>query len=456
MQLSFLGAAGTVTGSKYLVTFNGFRLLVDCGLYQGLKDYRRRNWQPLPVPTEDIDAIVLTHAHIDHSGYLPALVRQGYDGPVYCSQGTRDLCRVLLPDAGYLQEEDARFANKHGFSRHQPALPLYTEEDARRALKLFSPLPLDSINDIGNGLTLRLRPAGHILGACTLEVFNGRHLLCFSGDLGRADDPIMYPPDPMPRADYLVLESTYGDRLHAETDSLATLEQIINKTAKRGGIVLMPAFAVGRAQLALHMISQLKLQNRIPRELPIYLNSPMAIKATELFYQHPEKHRLTREDCERIDTGTLYVRTMEESMALNRRTFPAIIISASGMASGGRVLHHLTTLAPNHRNSIVFMGFQTPGTRGEKMVNGAREVKIHGRQVAINADVHNLEGLSAHADYQGILDWLTEVHQPPKKVFVTHGEPTASDALANHIQTRFGWSAGVPELGTTIEIPDPD
>ena len=456
MQLSFLGAAGTVTGSKYLVTFNGFRLLVDCGLYQGLKDYRRRNWQPLPIPAEDIDAVVLTHAHIDHSGYLPALVRQGYDGPVYCSQGTRDLCRVLLPDAGYLQEEDARFANKHGFSRHQPALPLYTEEDARRALKLFRPLSLDSINDIGNGLTLRLKPAGHILGACTLEVFNGRHLIAFSGDLGRADDPIMYPPDPMPRADYLVLESTYGDRLHAETDSLSTLEHIINKTAKRGGIVLMPAFAVGRAQLALHMISQLKLQNRIPRELPVYLNSPMAIKATELFYQHPEKHRLTHEDCQRIDAGTHYVRTMEESMALNRRTFPAIIISASGMASGGRVLHHLRTLAPNHRNSIVFMGFQAPGTRGEKMVNGAREVKIHGRQVAINADVHNLEGLSAHADYQGILDWLTAVHQPPRKVLITHGEPTASLSLAEHIQARFGWSAEVPELGTTIEIPDPD
>ncbi|MCL6269079.1 MBL fold metallo-hydrolase [Sansalvadorimonas sp. 2012CJ34-2] len=454
MQLKFLGAAGTVTGSKSLVVSHGRRILVDCGLYQGIKNERERNWAPLPVPAESLDAVILTHAHIDHSGYLPALVRQGFDGPVYCSEGTRDLCKVLLPDAGFLQEEDARYANKKGFSKHQPAMPLYTEEDAYRSLKLFQPLDWNKQHELMGGLILRLRRAGHIIGAGSLELFNGKHVLSFSGDLGRSEDPIMYPPEPMPRADWLVLESTYGNRLHSNEDPLPELEKIINQTTSKGGTVLIPAFAVGRVQLALHLIQQLKDSGRIRREIPVYLNSPMAQSATDLFFKHPDKHKLTREDCERIDAGTQYVRSVEDSIALNSQKFPSIIISASGMASGGRVVHHLNTLAPNHRNSIVFMGFQAPGTRGEKLISGAETIRVFGRDIPVRASVHKLDNLSAHGDYEDILSWLGKIKQPPKEILINHGTPESSDNLANHIRERFGWEARVPALNETVTIPD--
>ena len=454
MQLKFLGAAGTVTGSKSLVVSRGRCILVDCGLYQGVKDERERNWAPLPVPAESLDAVVLTHAHIDHSGYLPALVRQGFDGPVYCSEGTRDLCQVLLPDAGFLQEEDARYANKKGFSKHKPARPLFTEEDARRSLKLFQPLEFNKQHELSGGLTLRLRRAGHIIGASSLELFNGKYILSFSGDLGRSDDPIMYEPEPMPRADWLVLESTYGDRLHSKEDPLPQLEKIINQTTARGGIVLMPAFAVGRVQLALHLIQQLKDSGRIARDIPVYLNSPMAVSATELFFKHPEKHKLTKEDCERIDAGTHYIRTVEDSMALNCSKYPAIIISASGMASGGRVVHHLNTLAPNYRNSIVFMGFQAPGTRGEKLVNGTGSVRIFGQDIPVKAKVFRLENLSAHGDYQDTLSWLGKIRQPPKEILINHGTPESSQGLAEHIRENFGWEVHVPTQDEVVTIPD--
>ena len=422
MQLRFLGAAGTVTGSKSLIISHGRRILVDCGLYQGIKNERERNWQTLPVAADKIDAIVLTHAHIDHSGYLPALVRQGYEGPIYCSEGTRDLCSVLLPDAGFLQEEDARFANKHGFSRHKPALPLYTEADARRTLKLFQTVPFHKQFELPGRLTMRLRRAGHILGASVVEIFNGKHILGFSGDLGRQDDPIMYAPEPLPRADWLVLESTYGNRLHPDSDPLKELEKIINRTTKQGGTVLIPAFAVGRVQLVMLLVQQLKDSGRIPVNIPVYLNSPMAIRATELFFKHPDKHKLTKEECERMDSHTRYVHTIEDSIALNKTRYPSIIISASGMASGGRVVHHLNTLAPDHRNSIVFMGFQAPGTRGEKLVNGAEKIRIFGKDVPVKAKVYQVDNLSAHGDYEEIITWLGGIRQDPKHILINHGK----------------------------------
>ena len=454
MQLQFFGAAGSVTGSKSLVTCHGRKILVDCGLYQGIKNERERNWQPFPVPVDQLDAIVLTHAHIDHSGYLPALVRQGYEGPIYCTPGTFDLCKVLLPDAGFLQEEDARFANKKGFSRHKPAMPLYTEEDARRTLKLFKVRQFHEQYELPGGLTMRFRRAGHIIGAATLELFNGKHMLAFSGDVGRMNDPVMYPPEPIPRADWLVLESTYGDRLHQDSDPLSELEIIINRTMKQGGSVLIPAFAVGRVQLVLHLIQQLKDNGRIAGGIPVYLNSPMAITATEMFCKHHEKHKLAKDDCARIDANTRYVRTIDDSIALNRSRYPAIIISASGMASGGRVVHHLNTLAPNHRNSIVLMGFQAPGTRGEKLLNGCESIRIFGKDVPVKAKVHKIDNLSAHGDYEEILAWLGGVRQEPRKVLINHGTPDSAEALAGHIRERFGWDVEVAAMNSCLTIPD--
>ncbi|MTI15180.1 MBL fold metallo-hydrolase RNA specificity domain-containing protein [Sansalvadorimonas verongulae] len=454
MQLQFFGGAGSVTGSKSLVTSHGRRILVDCGLYQGVKNERERNWQKFPIPVNQLDAIVLTHAHIDHSGYLPALVRQGYEGPVYCSPGTYDLCKVLLPDAGFLQEEDARFANKKGFSRHSPAMPLYTEEDARRSLKLFQVREFHKQYELPGKLTMRFHRAGHILGAASVELFNGKHMLVFSGDIGRMNDPVMYPPEPVPRADWLVLESTYGDRLHQDIDPLPQLEKIINRTMKQGGSVLIPAFAVGRVQLVLHMIQQLKDSGRIAQDIPVYLNSPMAITATEMFCKNHQKHKLTQEDCARIDANTRYVRTVDDSIALNKSRYPAIIISASGMASGGRVVHHLNTLAPDHRNSIVLMGFQAPGTRGEKLLNGCESIRIFGQDVPVKASVHRIDNLSAHGDYEEILSWLGGVRQAPKKVLINHGTQESSEGLAQHIRERFGWEVEVACMKDLVVIPD--
>lgn len=451
MKLTFLGATGTVTGSKYLVESHGRKILVDCGLYQGIKHYRQMNWQPLPVAAKELDAVVLTHAHLDHSGYLPVLVKQGFSGPVYATPGTCELCRILLPDAGYLQEEDAKHAARHGYSKHNPPLPLYTEEDARRALGLLKPVSSHDIHELDGGMTLRFRPAGHILGAACLEVFDGSRMLVFSGDVGRPDDAVMYPPESLKRADFLVIESTYGDRQHQKVDAEEVLGNIITSTARAGGTVLIPAFAVGRAQMLLHILERLKSAGKIPN-LPIYLNSPMAIKATEIFHRFHEKHRLTQEDCRRIDAVTHYVRTVEESMALANQKFPSIIVSASGMASGGRVLHHLKHILPNHRNTVLFAGFQAPGTRGEKLVNGATEVRIHGDQIPVRARICHVDAFSAHGDANQLVSWLRSIKTPPKQVFVTHGEPASADYMARKLSDELGWNAHVPKLGDRIEL----
>jgi metallo-beta-lactamase family protein len=451
MRLTFLGGAGTVTGSKYLLEHKGRRLMVDAGLYQGLKQLRLRNWDSFPIAPAEIDAIVLTHAHLDHSGFIPRLVRLGFRGPVYCTGGTRDLCELILPDSGWLLEEEADFANRHGFSKHHPALPLYTQEDAQAALKQFVERELiDGFEPIPE-VRVQLRRAGHLLGAASVRVeWEGRSLL-FSGDLGRANDVLMLPPEPPQAADTVIVESTYGDRSHAATDTLTELAGVINRTAARGGIIVIPSFAVGRAQALLYCLHLLREQHRIP-DLPAFLNSPMAADATHIYRKHRAEHRLTPEQCAAMCSAARIVNSVEESKRLNDLRYPAIIISASGMASGGRVLHHLKAFAPDPRNSILFAGFQAAGTRGAAMVAGATSVKIHGQQVPIRAEVAQLDSLSAHADRDELLAWIGALPSAPQRVFVTHGEPVAADALRQAIEERHRWPSSVPEYRDAVEL----
>lgn len=450
MRIDFLGATGTVTGSKYLLTHEGRRLLVDCGLFQGLKQLRLRNWDALPFDPSSVDAVLLTHAHIDHSGFVPRLVKLGFRGPVYCTAATRELCELLLPDAGRLQEEEADFANRHGHSKHRPALPLYTEQEARAALGRFECIGFDQECAPWRGWSWRLARAGHILGAGSLRVaWNGGSLL-FSGDLGRSDDLLMRPPQAAEPADHVVIESTYGDRLHPATDTLAELAGVINRTAARGGMVIVPAFAVGRAQTLLHAIQLLKRAGRIPA-MPVYLNSPMAADATRLYKAHADEHRLSAQQCADMCSGTRIVNTIEESRQLNRLDVPSIIVSASGMATGGRVLHHLKAYAPDGRNTILFAGFQAAGTRGAALVGGAKTVKIHGEYLPVRAEVASLESLSAHADRGQLLDWLAS-QKAPRRVYVTHGEPVAADALRLAIEERYRWPCSVPEYRDSLAL----
>ncbi len=450
MRLDFLGGTGTVTGSKYLLTHAGRRLLLDCGLFQGLKQLRLRNWDTLPVDPGSIDAVLLTHAHMDHSGFVPRLVRLGFRGPVYASRATRELCELLLPDSGRLQEEDADFLNRHGQSRHKPALPLYTEQHARAALQRFEELPFDQECAPWPDWSWRLTRAGHILGAASIRIGWPDASLLFSGDLGRSDDLLMRAPAAAAPADYVVVESTYGNRLHPAADPLTELASVVNRTAARGGIVVVPAFAVGRAQTLLHAIHRLKQEGRIP-DMPVYLNSPMAADATRLYQRHADEHRLSPEQCADMQRQTIVVNTQEESRRLNSLTFPAIIVSASGMATGGRVLHHLKAYAPHARNTILFTGFQAAGTRGATMLGGADAVKIHGTYVPVRAEVANLDGLSAHADRDQLLAWLG-AQQAPRRVFVTHGEPVASDVLRLAIQERHGWPCTVPDYRDQVDL----
>ncbi len=450
LKLSFLGAAGTVTGSKYLLEAEGARLLVDCGVYQGLKQLRLRNWAPLPIDPAGVDAVLLTHAHIDHSGYLPALVRDGFSGPVYASEPTRELCRILLPDSGHLHEEDARYANRKGFSKHHPALPLYTEADAVAALASFATLDFGSWQSLGP-FRFRLRRAGHILGAASIEVEHRGQRLLFSGDLGRSEDLLMPPPEAPGEPDWVVIESTYGDRLHARVDPFESLAAVLEKTHARGGVLLIPAFAVGRAQTLLYCLHEIFARG-LAREVPVFLNSPMATDVTELFRRSAAHHRLGPEACSAVCDVAHFVRSPEESRQLSERRSPAVIVSASGMASGGRVLHHLRALAPDSRNTILFSGFQAAGTRGDALVRGARRVKIHGAQVPVEAEVIQLDIFSAHADQAGLLGWLRACEKPPRRVFVTHGEPVPADTLRRQVQDELGYAAWVPEYRESVEL----
>ncbi len=443
LKIKFLGATGTVTGSKYLLTIQNKHILVDCGLFQGFKELRLRNWDRLPIAPADIDAVVLTHAHIDHTGYIPLLVKNGFKGTIYATKPTCDLCAILLPDSGYLQEEDARFANLHGYSKHHPALPLYTVKDAEKSLEHFKPMQFTQEYTLAPGIQVSWHRAGHILGASFVQFEVEGKTLLFSGDIGRFHDPIMKAPVIMHETDYLVLESTYGNRLHEKSDPKDSIAKVVVDTIQRGGTVLIPAFAVGRAQSVLYYLAQLKKEKRIP-DVPIFLDSPMAIDATLLLQHYADKEtHLTPEQCRMACSVATYTNTVDESKELDEPS-PKIIVSASGMMTGGRVLHHLKTIAPDPRNTILMTGYQAGGTRGADLLAGGREIKIHGETIAVKAQVVSLNSLSAHADYEDILYWLKQFKHPPRKVFITHGEPEAADALKKRIEKELGWFCEIP------------
>ena len=452
-RISFLGAAGTVTGSKYLLDTGRRRVLVDCGLFQGFKQLRLRNWAPLPIDVNNIDAVVLTHAHIDHSGYLPLLVRNGFSRRIYCTRATRDLCGIMLPDAGHLEEQAAAAANRHDYSKHHPALPLFTEKDARKALTQFRAMGFGETLALGEGLSLTFHYAGHILGAAMAEFLIDGKTVLFSGDLGRPNDPIMRPPEAIKRADYLVVESTYGNRKHPPTDAEDALAEIISTTARKGGSIVVPAFTVGRAQLLLYHLYRLKVARRIP-DLPIFLDSPMAIDAGDIFRAHPDDHRLSAAEATAAFAIARQTPTSEASKAIDRNRVPSVIVSASGMATGGRVLHHLRVFAPDPRSTILFTGFQAGGTRGAAMVAGAATVRIFGEDVPVRARVENLSMLSAHADADEIMGWLNRFEAPPKITFVTHGEPEASDTLRQRIERELKWRCLVPAYRDEVVLDD--
>lgn len=451
MKIKFLGAAQTVTGSRFLVQTAQSRVLVDCGLFQGLKTWRLRNREPFPVDPKSIQAVILTHAHLDHSGFLPALIKQGFRGKIHATPATRDLCAILLPDSGHLQEEEAEFANRHGFSKHHPALPLYTEADARACLDCFVTHDFGQEFLVGEDLKARLEPVGHILGAASVSLNDGAKTVVFSGDVGRSNDFLMRPPKVIERADVLVLESTYGNRRHDSQNPLDELKVVVNETYQRGGVLLIPAFAVGRAQSVLYLLARLKKQGDIP-DVPVYLNSPMAIRATEIFHKYRLEHKLSESECEETCNVAHYVRTAEESRALNDTVPPAIIISASGMATGGRILHHLKAFVGDPKNTVLFMGFQAAGTRGEAMIAGVDKIKIHGAYYPVRAGVKVINSLSAHADYVEMTDWLKQIPSPPKKVYLVHGEPAAQDHLRCVIQDELKWPVEIPAYLEEVEL----
>lgn len=452
MKLTFLGAAGTVTGSKYLLETTDRKVLLDCGLFQGLKSLRLRNWDPLPVNPAKIDYVVLTHAHIDHSGYLPLLVKRGFQGKIFCSTATRDLCSVLLPDCGYLQEEEAHFANKHQTSKHKPALPLYTRDDALKALNYFKVVQVGKEFRLSDELTFQFDRAGHIIGACFVTFKYNKVSLVFSGDMGRSHDPLMVEPVTLHQADYLVMESTYGNRAHGKENFENQMEAVINRTIKRKGTILIPAFAVGRSQKLLYAIYQLMQAGRIPK-IPVYLDSPMAIKATKMFCKHSAAHNLSEKEAMiKVCNVATCTETREESKLLDSDERPKIIISASGMATGGRVLHHLRYFLPNSQNTVILAGYQAAETRGRRLVDGEKQLKIFGVFVPVNAEIISLRNASAHADYLELLNWMSHLNKAPRKVFITHGEPESSESLKEKIEARFHWECMIPAIGDSVEL----
>ena len=443
--IQFLGAAGTVTGSRHLVTWDTHRLLIDCGLFQGHKVLRLRNWAQAPFEANSLDAVLLTHAHLDHSGYVPLLIQQGFKGQVHASSATVDLCALLLPDSGHIQEEDAAFANRHGFSKHHPALPLYTKEQALKSLRSLKPHPMHRVFEPVKGIKAEFRPAGHILGASSVLLEMGGRRVLFSGDLGRSNDLLMQAPERPPEADTVVIESTYGDRTHDPVAMETELADALRRVASRGGVAVVPVFAVGRAQAVLHAIASLKASNQIPRSLPVFLDSPMAVNATELMHEHPEAHRLADWQVKALETVATMIRTPEQSKALSRHHGPMVILAASGMATGGRVLHHLSLYLKDHRNMVILTGFQAQGTRGARLAAGEKTLRLHGQDVPVHAEVVQLHSASAHADGNELIHWLSQMPKPPAQVYVVHGEPSASDTLRSRIERELGWRAVVPE-----------
>jgi metallo-beta-lactamase family protein len=481
VSITFLGAARTVTGSKYVVESNGTRVMVDAGLFQGLKELRERNWQDLPVPASSIEAVVLTHAHLDHCGYLPRLVSQGFRGRVFCTQGTQDLCKIVLPDAGRLQEEDAAQANRHHYTRHKPALPLYTEVDAFRAVSQLQPIGYDRPMPVANGVEVDFINAGHLLGSSYVRMrIDGRTIL-FGGDLGRFGRPVLPDPTPVPEADYLLVESTYGDRIHEQDDNGDRLAAIVNDTAQRGGKLIIPAFAIGRVEELLYGMKRLEAEQRIP-VLPVFVDSPMAAAALARYTERvheldPEMRPEERDDKAPHDAAAPHapdvrrrqamqeremcvfcterfrvIANPEESKQLTASQAPSVVISASGMAEGGRVLHHLKVALPNAQNTVLFAGYQAAGTRGRRLVDGEKSIKIHGEWIPVAARIERIDSMSAHADAGEIMRWLGGFTTPPKQTFIVHGEPTAQDALGARIKAELGWGTRAPQHGERIQF----
>jgi metallo-beta-lactamase family protein len=455
--LTFLGAARTVTGSKYLLEHNGRRVLFDCGLFQGLKELRLRNWDDFPVSPPSLDSVVLTHAHLDHVGYLPRLVAQGYRGRVFCTPGTKDLSQIVLPDAGRIQEEDARQANKHGYSKHTPALPLFTESDALRALTHLQPLGYERLIEVAPGISIEFHPAGHLLGsAFVIARLTGGPNILFGGDLGRYNRPILPDPSNAIAADVVLVESTYGDRDHEPDDSGEQLAEVIRRTVGRHGKLVIPSFAIGRVEELLYWLRRLEAEHRIP-VLPVYVDSPMAAEALRYY-----SARVAELDADlRPTSGPVYafattrfqiVASTQQSKELTASRRPGIVISSSGMATGGRVLHHLEAALPDARTTVLFVGYQAAGTRGRQLVEGAHEVRIHGRSIAVNATIARIDSMSAHADRGEILRWLGTLASAPRRLCLVHGEPGPMDSLKALIQERLSWTAYTPAHGETIEL----
>lgn len=455
--IGFYGAAQTVTGSKHLITLNDKKILVDCGIFQGSRELRDRNWQPFPFEPTELDAVVVTHAHMDHIGMIPKLVKEGYQGPIYCTRATLGLAKISLPDSGRLQEEEARYANKHG-SRHSPALPLYTEQDAYACLKRFVPMPYWDFQPLPGGGTFRFMPAGHILGSAFAEIYfdNGERIL-MGGDLGRFNTPIIKDPSYVEWSEYLVVESTYGNRIHEKESALDRLEEILHEAYRSGGAVLIPSFSIGRTQELLYYFRELQDANRMPR-IPLFIDSPMAISATRLYADASEEHDqdmkiALSEHASSLEPAYLtLVRDREQSKALNKQSGPMVIIAGSGMANGGRIVHHLKNRLGDAATQVVFTGYQGEGTLGRRLLEGEPEVQIHGQPVMVRAQVTKLNSLSAHADSDEIMDWLKHFKAAPKKTFIVHGEAEAQEALLARIKSELQWEAVIPTQGEVFEL----
>ncbi|MDA2934206.1 MBL fold metallo-hydrolase [Acidobacteria bacterium AH-259-D05] len=460
LTIQFLGAAQTVTGSRFFLRVDGKRLLIDCGLFQGGRALKERNWEPFPVPPDSLDGVILTHAHIDHSGYLPRLMREGFQGPICCTPATADLLSLLLPDSGHLQERDAAFANKKKYSRHDPALPLYTEEEAREVLKHLQTVSYHEPHTLTEQLNFEYLHAGHILGSAMIRLNytdNGTpRILFFTGDLGRADQPVIKDPETIERADFLLLESTYGDRIHQKTEVLAYLEKLVQQTVKEGGSLIIPSFAVGRSQRILYLLRELEEAKKIP-VLPVFLDSPMAVSAVSMYCEHLDEHdfemeQLMVEACP-LESGSIrLVKSVEESKALNQQKYPCVIVSASGNLAGGRILHHLKNRLSDHRNTVLFVGYQPQGSLGRLILEGKEEVKIHGTRVAVRAQICSLDALSAHADSEEIVAWVSHIQHPPEQIFLVHGEPQAQEALKEKLEKVTSSRIMIPEYLEEIQL----
>jgi metallo-beta-lactamase family protein len=452
-----MGAAETVTGSRHLLTFNGHKVLVDCGLFQGGKELRARNWEPFPAPPHEIEALVVTHAHLDHIGYIPRFINEGFSGPIYCTRATLGLARISLPDSGHLQEEDAKHHNRHG-SSHAPALPLYTEQDAYNCLSFFKSVKYDTFVDLPGGAKFRYLPAGHILGSAFAEIYfdNGERIL-MSGDLGRYNTPIIKDPTTIDYAEYLVVESTYGDRLHSHEPVLPKLEEMLNWAMNNRSLVLVPSFSIGRTQELLYYLKQLEDQNKLPN-IPIYVDSPMGLSATELYTNAVEerdeeaemKFNLHENPLE--PRGLTMIRGAQESKRLNESRGPAFIIAGSGMANGGRIVHHLLHHLDDPSTLVLFTGYQAEGTLGRQLLEGAPHVRMFGQDVQVRARIDKLNALSAHADQQEIMTWLRGFKAPPKRTYIVHGEPPAQAALRDKIVSELGWDVVIPHWKERFEI----